>query len=36
MVKFTGKDILGMAEFRIRYCGIVIFGNDFEIKAGDY
>lgn len=35
MVRFVGKEIYGMAQFGKRKCGIVVFGNDFEIKAGD-
>lgn len=35
MVRFPEADVYGMAKPRKRYCGIVVFGNDFDIKAGD-
>ena len=35
MVRFVNTEIYGMAQPRKRKCGIVVFGNDFEIKAGD-
>jgi len=35
MVRFIGKNLLGMAKSRKKHRGIVIFGNDFDIKAGD-
>ena len=36
MVKFAKTNIFGMAKLRKGYRGIVVFGNDFNIKAGDY
>ncbi len=36
MVKFVGKNLFGMAQLRKRACGIVIFGNDSDIKIGDH
>lgn len=35
MVKFVGKNLFGMAKLRKGTCGIVIFGNDSDIKIGD-
>jgi F0F1-type ATP synthase alpha subunit len=35
MVKFPATNIFGMAKLRKEYRGIVIFGNDFNVKAGD-
>jgi F0F1-type ATP synthase alpha subunit len=36
MVKFVGKELYGMAlNLEKNSVGIVIFGNDFNIKAGD-
>lgn len=35
MVKFPKANVYGMAELRKNNCGIVVFGNDFDIKAGD-
>ena len=35
MVKFPKADVYGMAKPRKKYGGIVVFGNDFDIKAGD-
>ena len=35
MVRFIGKNLFGMAKSRKKHRGIVIFGNDFDIKAGD-
>ena len=36
MVKFVGKNLSGMAQSWKRICGIVIFGNDSDIKIGDH
>lgn len=35
MVKFPKAKVYGMAELGKKYRGIVVFGNDFAIKAGD-
>ena len=35
MVKFPRKNIYGMAKSGEKVCGIVIFGNDSDVKVGD-